>query len=195
LPSQRLIEFQNIFTFIGQTKEHMKDKGYKTSTNKEETSFQFESVGAKGTIRKNITYFHLGENIWNLGFGDEDGDGFDDEVISNNHDVRMILQTIANTIYQFTESHPGCGVYIRPVDARRKMLYNTVFKRRHAEIATSFTVFGRNENSMEDFEPKKTMMPFWFTAKKANFENINRSHVIQIRIQQQGSQESSQNNS
>ncbi len=144
----------------------MKGEGYKTTSNEDATWFHFDSIGEKGTIRKKITYFYLGENTWNLGFGDDDGDEFDDEVISNNHDVRMVMQTIANTIYQFTEKYPDRRVYIRPVDERRKMLYNGVFKRRHAEITVSFTVYGRIENSIEDYDPKKNYDAFFVLRKK-----------------------------
>ncbi len=145
----------------------MKGEGYKTTSDADATSFQFESKGEKGIIHKKITYFHLGENIWNLGFGDDDGDEFDDEVISNNHDIRLVMQTIANTIYEFTEKHPERRIYIRPVDEKRKTLYNAVFKRRHTEIQLNFLVYGRIQNTMELFDPEKNYDAFFILRKKS----------------------------
>jgi hypothetical protein len=139
----------------------MKGEGYSTMPNADATAYYFDSIGKQGTIRKKVTFFLIFENTWNLGFGDADGDDdFDDMVVSNNYDVRKIMQTLANIIHEFTEEHPLRRVYIRPVDEKRKLLYNAVFHRKHLEVQTSFELFGRFGNKIEAYKPEKTYDAF-----------------------------------
>ena len=79
----------------------MKGEGYATVSNTDRTLFHFDSIGAKGAIPKVVEFYQLRENLWNLAFGDKQESGFDDEIISNNQDVRMVMQTVANIAYNF----------------------------------------------------------------------------------------------
>lgn len=144
----------------------MKGEGYSTKSNEDATVFLFESTGKKGVVPKVIVFFHLGKNIWNLGFGDGSTADFDDEIITNNQDVQRVLQTIANTVHQFLETHPDRQVYIRPVDDKRKRLYNAVISRKSIEIASSFAVLGLYKGAFEKYDAGKTYDGFLVSAKK-----------------------------
>ena len=77
-----------------------KGEGYdlETTQSLEAVQFKFTSVGSKGTIDKIIEFSYLGQNSWNLGFGDIKGDDWEDNIISNNNDFRKVLQTTCRTI-------------------------------------------------------------------------------------------------
>ena len=122
----------------------------------------FFSEGKNGTILKSVDYGYMGDNTYNLAFGDMGKDGkLNDKVISNNDDLIKVMNTVALTIYGFLEELPGSWVHIRPVDEKRSMLYHTVFKRRWDEIAINFQVIGMiEEDKWETYNPEKKYLAF-----------------------------------
>jgi hypothetical protein len=119
-----------------------KGEGYelKTTNYTETVEFRFTSVGEKGEIKKIIEFTYLGENLWNLAFGDVKGDDWVDNVISDNNDFRLVLQTITNAVHNFFEIYSDHNVQIVPLDYQRKLLYNRVFQQRWHEIQVLFEV-------------------------------------------------------
>jgi hypothetical protein len=119
-----------------------KGEGYelKTTNYTESVEFRFTSVGEKGEIKKIIEFTYLGENLWNLAFGDVKGDDWVDNVISDNKDFRKILQTVTNAVHQFFVIYPKHEIQIIPLDYQRKLLYNRVFQQRWQEIYAIFVV-------------------------------------------------------
>jgi hypothetical protein len=122
-------------------------EGYELNIeNKKSTvEFRFTSVGTgtKGSIEKIIEFTYLGNNSWNLGFGDIKGDTWEDNVISNNNDFRKVLQTVANAIHLFNEMYPYHKIEIVPLDYQRKLLYNRIFQQKWLEIEPLFVVKGK----------------------------------------------------
>ena len=74
-------------------------------------------------------------DMFNLAFGDVVEGQLIDSVISNNQDIVTILNTVAKCVYEFLEMNPGSVIRIDPYDEKRKRLYNTIFQRKHQEIA------------------------------------------------------------
>lgn len=134
-----------------------KQEGYDLSENIEKTQFKFKSIGKNGTIDKLIEFSFYQENIWNLGFGDIKGDDWDDNVISNNNDMRKILQTVANAVHTFLEHYPERKIFIAPLDKQRKILYNRIFQQKWKEIEPLFSVKGirfmDGKQVFEDYKP------------------------------------------
>ena len=119
-----------------------KGEGYdlETTQSLEAVQFKFTSVGSKGTINKIIEFSYLGQNSWNLGFGDIKGDDWEDNIISNNNDFRKVLQTVTNAVHRFFELYPDHQIQILPLDYQRKSLYNRIFQQRWQEIEPLFEV-------------------------------------------------------
>jgi hypothetical protein len=92
--------------------------------------FKFTSEGDKGTIEKIVEFEQIREKVWNLGFGDVVGDDWTDNVVSNNNDMRVVIQTVANSVYSFFDYYPDDEVFIEPSDYQRKILYNRAFQQR-----------------------------------------------------------------
>lgn len=149
----------------------MKREAYETIPDKNHTVFKFESTGKKGSITKVVMFYHEFGDTWSLGFGDQRDDlDFDDRVITNNHDLQKVIQTVANTVYDFLEVHPGSNILIEGVDARRKSLYNSIFKRKWEEIRTRFTVFAVKDGNLQSYSPKNDYDLFVVSKKWGNFE-------------------------
>jgi hypothetical protein len=119
------------------------------------TWFFFESEGPQGKIPKVVAFRDYGNNIWNIGFGDLRRGKIQDSVVSNNQDLVRVMNTVAQTIRVFLETHPAAILQIRPVDERRKRLYNGIFQRRFAEIDKKFRVVGIREGITELYSPKQ----------------------------------------
>lgn len=139
-----------------------KREGYDYSANEDRTRYDFFSTGPKGVIVKVVEFADL-KFAYNLAFGDLiHGKDFDDANISDNGDMRKVLQTVVNIIHQFCEENPGQKIYIEPVDKHRKALYNRIFKEKQEEIASFFIVTGisLNKLSKESYSPIKTYDAF-----------------------------------
>ncbi len=126
---------------------------YKLLPFRNQTRYLFESKGPKGVILKLIVFTQIEGNLWNLGFGDMKKGQLDSTIITNNQDVRRVLNTVARAIYLFTENYPERIVRISPLDSKRAKLYNLVFQRRHFEIVEQFDAFGWRGNERSVYSP------------------------------------------
>ncbi len=153
----------------------MVGEGYLTTSNEDKTEFRFISLGQKGIILKKIVYGQVEGNVWNLGFGDDKEGQIDDKVISNNNDLRMVIQTVANTVHDFIGKYPDRKVLILPVDDKRGSLYNTIFQRRWPEIKQLFEAEGLDFeiSQTEPYDPGKSYDGFLIWQKNPTFETQN----------------------
>ena len=131
------------------------EKAYNTQPTKAKTLFLFNSIGGAGSIEKFVMFQDVGFNRFNLAFGDVAKGQFDDSAISNNRDVLSVLSTVAKCVHEFLEAYPGAEILIVPVDAKRAMLYNFVFKRRFPEITVNFEVVGLVGSKKEVYSPER----------------------------------------
>ena len=119
------------------------------------SQFLFISEGEQGKILKIILFEPLGNNEWNLGFGDLKHEGVDDSVMSSNHDAMKIIRTVARTTLDFCQEHPETILQIKPVDSKRGKLYNLVFQKYFTNIDAYFNIIGFTENVGEKYSPQK----------------------------------------
>ena len=117
--------------------------------------FSFHSEGIQGKILKIVIFTHLDNGKWNLAFGDWKNKNLDDKVMSNNEDVVKVIGTVAKAAYKFFENYPDATLEIKPVDEKRKKLYNIAFQRHFHEIVANFQIFGCVESQIEIYSPKK----------------------------------------
>ncbi len=121
-----------------------KREGYTFNFDQGHQLYRFTSTGPKGDIQKIVTISPAYGPAWNFAFGDAVGDGgdFDDEVISNNGDIRLVLQTLANIIYDFLGKHPERYLLIFPVDQKRQRLYHRIIHRNLGDFGQEVLVYG-----------------------------------------------------
>jgi hypothetical protein len=106
--------------------------------------YEFLSEGPKGTIRKVVQYLPLYDGTYNLGFGDwnEKGERVEDRVRSNNMDRDKVLVTVAFTVLDFLEHHPGTTVLLKGSSQARTRLYQMQIKSAWYWISQSLHVEG-----------------------------------------------------
>lgn len=131
--------------------------------------YYFESEGEQGNIPKIILFSPIetesNNDAWNLAFGDLKGGDIDDSVISNNHDIVKVIGTIGKVVYEFSEKFPLRSIIIVPVDDKRKILYNHVFRRNHEEISLIFNIIGTLNKVDEEYSAKKIYDSFKLKRK------------------------------
>lgn len=125
------------------------------------------------SIEKIVEFKPLTANLWNLAFGDKKENDWEDNTISNNDDMRKVLQTIVNAIHLFLDFYPESDILIRPLDYQRKLLYNRTFQQKWSEIDKLFYVlaFVINDSNhiVEDYNPTKIYDYFVISRKNDNF--------------------------
>jgi hypothetical protein len=119
-----------------------KGEGYdlNTTLELEKVEFRFTSIGDKGSIEKIIEFQKEPQGFWNLAFGDVTGDDWQDNVITDNGDLRKVIQTVTNAVYLFLTIYPDQEIIIIPLDKQRKLLYNRIIQQRWHEIEPVFIV-------------------------------------------------------
>jgi len=61
-------------------------------------------------------------------------------------------------------------IQIRPVDVKRRMFYNAIFRRKWEEIRTSFTVFAVSMTAFGPYNPLNDCEIFVVSKKWGSFE-------------------------
>lgn len=112
------------------------------------TSFEFDSIGPKGTVGKVVRYTEINlKGFYNLGFGDKDHvTGFiSDLSVTNNNDSKKILATVAATLYVFTDFYPNSTIIATGSTQARTRLYRMGISNNLSEIEQDFIVLGLTE--------------------------------------------------
>jgi hypothetical protein len=131
-----------------------------------ELVYVFRSEGINGVIKKIVIFTPIKKNKWNLGFGDWQNNDVDDKVMTNNHDVVKVIGTVAKITYDFFKKYPNAVIIVKPVDEKRKKLYNIVFQRHYRTITNDFKILARNKGfSKEVYSPKKIYDNFELSLK------------------------------
>ena len=89
----------------------------------------------------------------------------DDLIISNNDDIFKVIKTVAKVVTVFFQAYPKSTVIIKPIDEKRKKLYNSVFRRHFKDIIIDFNILAIAENNKEAYSPQKNYDSFEITLK------------------------------
>lgn len=148
----------------------MKEEKYSFNKLPEEYYYEFFSEGPKGTIKKVVRFRliqELSTRMYNLGFGDwneEKGD-VDDMVATNNQDRQIVLATIADTVLDFTSSHPDAFVFAQGSTTARTRLYQMGISAFWDEIGALFLVLAYWDDEWQPFEKGKNYEAFLIKRK------------------------------
>ena len=134
--------------------------------------FEFTSNGTKGKIPKLVKFVETNlKDIYNLAFGDKDlktGE-INDKIISNNGDSEIVLATVVETVYIFTEKYPDAWVFATGSTKARTRLYRMGISKYILEIKKDYYVFGLQNDEWEEFEKNIEYAAFLVKRKNVNF--------------------------
>jgi hypothetical protein len=139
--------------FAGSNAAIMNFQKYPVVAIHEQNMYNFDSEGSRGRIRKVILYQMIGDDLFNLSFGDwnEDLQKVDDSSRSNNGDRDKVLATVAYTALDFTDRFPSARIYIEGSTSARTRLYQLSIGSNILRIKEDFVVSGLMDGHWEDF--------------------------------------------
>jgi hypothetical protein len=129
----------------------------------EELTYEFDSVGPKGTITKVVMYREANvKDVYNLGFGDKDLEtGYiSDLAVTNNSDSQKVLATVARTLYLFTERYPDAIIIATGSTAARTRLYRMGITNNLEAAEQDFKILGLTGPEWEPFRKDVTYYAF-----------------------------------
>lgn len=124
--------------------------------------FEFNSIGARGKIKKVIIFQKMGPNFFNLAFGDWDKkiSKIDSSARSNNGDRDKILATVASVVHEFLKSHVNATILLQGATAAKTRLYQMGINKHFPEISRYCIVEGLAGDTFEQFQPGKSFEMF-----------------------------------
>jgi hypothetical protein len=145
----------------------MKKQKYPVETDNEKHTYEFFSEGPIGKIRKVISYEKIGDNFFNLGFGDWDEElqQADDSSRSNNGDRDKVLATVAFTALDFTSQYPSARIVAQGSTAARTRLYQMGIADNLLEINRNFEIYGLFHGEWESFTKGRNYEAFLIRRK------------------------------
>lgn len=131
-------------------------------------SYEFFSQGPKGAIKKVIRFQSLGNDSYNLAFGDWDemNQKIDDSVRSNNEDRNKVLATVALTVLDFVKQHPQAIIFAQGSTPSKTRLYQMGIAQNRHEIQQRFVIMGIINNKLVPFNTGINYEAFVVTARE-----------------------------
>lgn len=146
----------------------MLESAYHIDSSPDFLEFEFVSIGPKGPISKVVRYEEINvKGIYNLGFGDKDSftEYIDDLSVSNNSDSQKVLNTVAKTLYFFTDRYPEANVIATGSTLSRTRLYRMGISANLSVIERDFEILGLIDSDWEHFRKNETYRAFWVRRK------------------------------
>jgi hypothetical protein len=132
-------------------------------------TFEFDSHGPKGVIRKMVQYSETNlKDYFNLGFGDKNiqTNDIDDLVVTNNGDSQKVLATVASTLFSFTDIYPDAYVLATGSTLPRTRLYRMGISNNLEHVEQFFHVYGLKNNEWHRFVKEVRYDAFLVKRKK-----------------------------
>ena len=145
----------------------MRLEKYSVVTDSYHVVYEFLSEGPNGTIKKVVFYQQIGDNLFNLAFGDwdEDEQKINDRIKSNNNDRDKVLATVASTAVDFVKYHPAAAILVQGSTASRTRLYQMEILANREEIDQLFYLEGFYRGIWEPFRSGTNYDRFVLKAK------------------------------
>ena len=148
----------------------MKYSKYPVVVSPDHHMYLFFSEGPKGKIAKGVIYSQIGDDLYNLGFGDWNQEllQLNDSIRSNNGDRDKILATVAYTAQDFTNRLPKARLFIEGSTVARTRLYQMGIAINLLEINKVFIVEGHLGGKWGYFQPGRNYEALLIERKKSS---------------------------
>lgn len=135
--------------------------------------YLFESEGKHGSVKKMVRFHLIEGNLFNLGFGDwrENDHEFDDQVVTDNGDMEMVLSTVIKITLQFLSMNPGASVHFTGSTQARTRLYRIIISNNYDVISRGYKVWGYWCGGWQPFEKSVNYEAFLVSKLLPEYEN------------------------
>ena len=149
----------------------MNQPTYKVKYNDSSQTYTFTSIGENGVIQKLVRFLEIGENLFNLGFGDFDPvtEQVSDTIVSNNGDMVKVLATIVSILRVFLSENPDVSVIIDGSTPSRIRLYRIIINNYYDDFVKEFIIFGYKDGQ---YEPLEKDVPYEFFLIQNSYFNL-----------------------
>ena len=141
---------------------------YDIKQNKRSRSFQFISIGPKGSIQKLVIYQETAiPNLFNLAFGDlnHNTKELDDLAVSDNGDGEKVLATVVSTVHRFFKDNQESIVYLTGSTPSRTRIYRIAISKYLPVFENKYEILGELPTDWERFKPDKEYEGFFIKLK------------------------------
>lgn len=127
--------------------------------------YRFKSLG-KRIITKVVQFAPLTvQGYYNLGIGDLQENGLiDDNIESNNNDLKKVISTIGAILFNFLYQNPGVKVFFHGSNQQRTKVYRLIIKRYCNKLKDNYVI-----TSLVKIDGKLIEIPFDFDDSKNYF--------------------------
>lgn len=141
---------------------------YAVLTDVKHETYEFQSYGPNGIIKKVVYYTEIEPGIFNLAFGDWDKteQKIKDNTRSNNADRDKVLATVAYTTIDFIEHHPNAVLFAQGETPAKTRLYQMGIAANKKEISQLFNIMAFTAGNWEPFKEGKNYEAFALKAKE-----------------------------
>lgn len=142
-------------------------EAYLTTSNDENTRFQFQSVGKRGVFEKVIYFTPLTVDTYNLSLVDYDSatGSYDDLSVTDNGDMPEIIVTVISTIHKFLNSNPDNKIYFEGSTPARTRLYQISISKIYDPVQSDLFISGLQGGRWYFFEPNVNFEGFLVEKK------------------------------
>lgn len=150
----------------------MNYKPYTLNINKDNTRFQFQSIGKRGVFEKIIQFRPLSDAIYNLALLDYNPltHQENDLSITDNGDMPEVLATVMKAIKLFFIYYPDKAVYFKGSSKSRTRLYQISINKTYLDIEKDLIIYGSISNGWVPFEPNLSFDSFLIVKSVNNLD-------------------------
>jgi hypothetical protein len=96
-----------------------------------------------------------------FGYYNSKANMLDDQEVSDNGDLEMILATVAAAAFDFCQYYPGANIFVVSSTVARTRLYHMAIARYLSDIQTQFKIYGELGDTWEPFQPYRPYTAFF----------------------------------
>jgi hypothetical protein len=145
----------------------MNYKPYTLLANKENTRFQFQSIGKRGIFEKVILFNQISDDIYNLALLDYNPNSqqYDHLSVTDNGDMPEILTTVVKAITEFLNEYQGKEIYFEGSTPSRTRLYQIAINKIYILDYQDLIIKGLKNEEWYQFEPNVNFEGFLIKKK------------------------------
>ena len=146
----------------------MKPQSYDIKNTDDSFTYEFDSRGPKGAIKKMILFKrHEQQDVFELIFGDFDNNtqSVDVNTVTDNGDRNKIIATVIECVRIFFQHQPGAWVVFRGSSISRNRLYRAAISNNIELFSKDFDLFGITNVGMEPFVKTGAYIAFAIARK------------------------------